>query len=87
VARIPQRELRNDVSEVLRRAERGERLTITVDGRAVAELGPLTDPRVAASPATLTRILADAPVDVTWAEDLERMRDDDRGDAVDVWQT
>ncbi len=35
----------------------------------------------------LTRILADAPVDVTWAENLERMRDDDRGDAVDVWQS
>lgn len=41
----------------------------------------------AASPAMLTRILADAPVDVTWAENLERMRDDDRGDAVDVWQS
>jgi prevent-host-death family protein len=37
---IPQRELRNRVSDVLRRAERGEQFLITVDGRPVAELGP-----------------------------------------------
>lgn len=37
---IPQRELRNRVSDVLRRAERGEQFVITVDGRPVAELGP-----------------------------------------------
>ncbi len=40
VADIPQKELRNRVSEVLRRAEAGETLTVTVAGRAVAELGP-----------------------------------------------
>jgi prevent-host-death family protein len=39
--KIPQRELRNRVSAVLRAAEAGERYTITVDGRPVAELGPL----------------------------------------------
>lgn len=38
---IPQKELRNNVGEALRRAEAGERLTITVSGRPVAELGPL----------------------------------------------
>jgi prevent-host-death family protein len=37
---IPQKELRNNVGEVLRRAESGERITITVAGRPVAELGP-----------------------------------------------
>ena len=37
---IPQRELRNRVSEVLRRAEQGEQFVITIDGRPVAELGP-----------------------------------------------
>jgi prevent-host-death family protein len=35
------RELRNRVSEVLRRVERGEHLTVTVDRRPVAELVPL----------------------------------------------
>lgn len=37
---IPQRELRNNVSAVLRAAEAGATYTITVDGRPVAELGP-----------------------------------------------
>ena len=40
MATIPQKELRNQVGEVLRRAEAGETLTITVAGRPVAELGP-----------------------------------------------
>ena len=37
---IPQKELRNQVSEVLRRVEAGETFTVTVAGRPVAELGP-----------------------------------------------
>jgi prevent-host-death family protein len=41
MATIPQKELRNHVGEVLRRAEAGEELTITVSGRPVAQLGPL----------------------------------------------
>jgi prevent-host-death family protein len=38
---ISVRDLRNTVSEVLRRVEGGERLTVTVDRRPVAELVPL----------------------------------------------
>jgi prevent-host-death family protein len=38
---IPHRELRTRSGEVLRRAEAGEELTITVDGRPVAQLGPV----------------------------------------------
>lgn len=38
---IPQKELRNNVGEVLRRAEAGEQITITVAGRPVARLGPV----------------------------------------------
>lgn len=38
---IPARELRNDVSGVLRRVEAGEHLRVTVSGRPVAELIPL----------------------------------------------
>ena len=37
---IPQKELRNNVGEVLRRAEAGEEFTVTVAGRPVARLGP-----------------------------------------------
>lgn len=40
MATIPQKELRNNVGEVLRRVETGETLTITVAGRPVAELRP-----------------------------------------------
>jgi prevent-host-death family protein len=41
VTDLPARELRNDVSEVLRRVEAGERLRVTISGRPVAELIPL----------------------------------------------
>jgi prevent-host-death family protein len=40
------RELRNTVSEVLRAVEGGERVTVTVDRRPVAELAPLVRRRV-----------------------------------------
>jgi len=41
VAIIPQKELRNNVGDVLRRAEAGEELTITVAGRPTARLVPV----------------------------------------------
>lgn len=82
---IPQRELRNNVSDVLRRAERGEQFTITVDGRPVAALGPITGPRGPASPEQLERILADAPVDAAWHDDLTRLREEERDDGRDPW--
>ena len=41
MADIPARELRNDVSAVLRRVESGERLRVTLSGRPVAEITPL----------------------------------------------
>lgn len=82
---IPQRELRNNVSEVLRRAERGEHFTVTVDGRPVAELGALAGPRRPAPGAALTSILAETPVDRRWAEDFERQREEDRAAAREPW--
>jgi prevent-host-death family protein len=38
---IPARELRNNVSGVLRRVESGQRLRVTVNGRPVATIVPL----------------------------------------------
>lgn len=38
---LPQRELRNNTAELLRRVERGERLRITVHGHPIAELVPI----------------------------------------------
>jgi prevent-host-death family protein len=43
--RVGIRELRNAVAAVVRRASSGERLLITVDGRPVAQLGPLEPDR------------------------------------------
>ena len=45
------RDLRNRGGEVLDRVERGERVVVTRDGRAVAELRPL--PRPSVGPAQL----------------------------------
>ena len=49
------RDLRAQAATIVRRAEGGERIVVTVDGRAVAQLGPL-DP-VTASP-TLDDLIA-----------------------------
>ncbi len=67
---IPQKELRNNVAEVLRRAEAGEELTITVAGRPVAQLGPAAKRRWVSGP-ELRRVW-DTPAPETLAEDLER---------------
>lgn len=40
---VPQRELRNNTAELLRRVECGERLRVTVHGHPVAALVPLED--------------------------------------------
>lgn len=40
IASVGIRELRNNVAAVVRRAEAGERIVVTVDGRPAAQLGP-----------------------------------------------
>lgn len=40
MAEIPQRELRNNISAVLKAAEEGAEYTVTVQGRPVATVGP-----------------------------------------------
>jgi prevent-host-death family protein len=42
---VASRDLRNDTAGVLRRVQAGERVTITQNGRPVAELVPLRRPR------------------------------------------
>jgi prevent-host-death family protein len=44
MATVPQRELRNNTAELLRRVERGERVTITVHGHPIADLVPIERP-------------------------------------------
>ena len=67
---IPQKELRNNVADVLRRAEAGEEFTITVAGRPVAHLGPAQRRRWV-SGADLARVWA-TPAPQTIADDLQR---------------
>ena len=68
---IPQKELRNNVADVLRRAETGEEFTVTVAGRPVAQLGPAQRRRWVSGP-ELARVW-DTPAPETLDEDLERM--------------
>lgn len=70
MATIPQKELRNNVGEVLRRAERGERLTITMAGRPVAQLGPAAGRTWVAGPALAC--VWDAPAPTGLEADPER---------------
>jgi prevent-host-death family protein len=84
---IPQRELRNQAGTVLRRAEQGERFTITVDGRPVAELGPLAGARAPAPPESFAALIRETPVDVGFAADIQAMREEDDAVAVDPWVT
>ena len=48
---IPQKQLRNEVGDVLRRVEAGETLIVTVAGRPVAELHPAHRRRWVGGPA------------------------------------
>jgi prevent-host-death family protein len=83
---IPLRELRNDVSAILRAVEQeGATFTITVRGRPVARLGPATEgfgppaPRRFVPAEEVRRIFADMPADPTWLKELldERAEDDE----------
>ena len=80
MATIPQKELRNNVGEVLRRAEAGEEFTVTVAGRQVARLGPVRPRQWVAGPA-LQRVWQ-TPAPETLAEDLARFP----GEMADVFR-
>lgn len=71
MATIPQKELRNNVGEVLRRAEAGEELTVTVAGRPVARLGPAR-PRQWVS-GTHLQLVWQTPAPQTLEDDLARL--------------
>jgi prevent-host-death family protein len=82
---IAQRQLRNQISALLKRAEQGEHFTVTVDGRPVAELGPLAIARKPAAADRLATVLGRTPVDPTWAGELRDLRDADAAAGRDLW--
>ena len=71
VSEIGLRELRQNASDVVRRVEAGETVTITVSGRAAAVLSPVPAPtwRTWAEVEDVLR----APLDPDWARDRERI--------------
>jgi prevent-host-death family protein len=69
---IAQRELRNRSGEILREAEAGERFTVTVDGRPVAELGPCRR-RQWVPKAEVLQLLRSQPSDPTFFDDLREL--------------
>ena len=86
---IPQRELRNNIGEILRQAEAGTEFTITVHGRPVARLGPPDQPHVRRADVdsgTILALLAETPVDDRFSADLQEIR---RGEQPvdDPWQS
>lgn len=80
MAEIAVRELRNDVSAVLRRVEAGERLRVTVRGRAVAELVPLAQRPGSVSWDAFWELLDNARADAELTDDLVRLLPDTTDD-------
>jgi prevent-host-death family protein len=83
-ARIPMRELRNQVSEVLRRVEAGETLEVTVNDRPVALLVPRSR-----RPTTMptSELLAGTPqADPGLRRDLAEVLTETTDDLADPWR-
>jgi prevent-host-death family protein len=74
VSEVSARDLRNHTAAVLRRAEAGERLRVTVARRPVAQLGPLERTAWVSGPA-IERVLREAPADAGLLEDLAPLRE------------
>lgn len=67
---IPQRELRNDISRVLREVQEGAHITVTVRGKPVAELIPTGPARQFIPRADAIEILEEAPLDRAFDDDV-----------------
>jgi prevent-host-death family protein len=74
MAEVSARDLRNHMASVLRRAEAGERMQVTVSRRPVAQLGPLQR-ATWASGAAMERVLREAPADAGLLDDLAVLRE------------
>ncbi|HEY4823591.1 MAG TPA: type II toxin-antitoxin system prevent-host-death family antitoxin [Solirubrobacteraceae bacterium] len=74
MSEVSARDLRNHMASVLRRAEAGERMQVTVSRRPVAQLGPLQR-TTWASGAAMERVLREAPADAGLLDDLAVLRE------------
>jgi prevent-host-death family protein len=69
------RELRNHTRAILDRAQSGEPVTITVHGRAVAELHPVASRASWVSGSTMDGVLREARADAGLMDDLRPLRE------------
>jgi antitoxin (DNA-binding transcriptional repressor) of toxin-antitoxin stability system len=75
---ISVRELRNSTADVIAELEKGERLTLTVNRRPVADIVPHTEDRDPWVPSSeLRRIRGEAAADAGLLEDLADVRSDE----------
>jgi prevent-host-death family protein len=75
VAEVTIRELRNHGGDVIDRVERGERLTVTRNGRPVAELRPLSRPPLSAEEIVRRWSRLEPADPVEWRRDLDAVID------------
>jgi prevent-host-death family protein len=68
---IAQRELRNNISAVLREVEAGSHLRVTVRGRAVADLVPVSARKDHLTSDEVRRVVREAPLDSGFAAEVE----------------
>lgn len=67
---IPQRELRNDIAEILREVASGRSLRVTVRGRPVADLVPISEARAFVARSEFESILLEDPLDQAFFDDV-----------------
>jgi prevent-host-death family protein len=77
---IPLRELRNNASAVLRRVEAGERITVMIDGRPVADMVPHPQRRQWVPRDELMRFLSRRKPDPTMRADVRAALSDTTDD-------
>lgn len=81
MASVASRDLRNHTAEVLRRVADGDRVTITVNGAPVAEIGPVPNARRESMPRhELARLLAGNQTDPRMRADLDALTADTTDD-------
>jgi len=71
IREIAQRELRNDISRVLKEVAQGRSLRVTVKGRPVADLVPVSEGRRFVPRAEVERLLREAPLDEAFKRDVD----------------
>jgi prevent-host-death family protein len=77
---IPLRELRNDVSRILKEVEAGVTYRVTVDGKPMADLVPISERRTFVPWPIIERIIREAPLDRDFMADVRPYLDEDVDD-------